>query len=96
MDELEELRLQIDEIDKELASCFERRMDVVRRISDIKLARKAEVLDSKREEEVLCSRRPLVQDTGIRPFWEEEVRLLMRLSKEYQWTLREDSPSRKK
>lgn len=96
MDELEELRLQIDEIDKELASCFERRMDVVGRISDIKLARKAEVLDSKREEEVLRSRLPLVQDTGIRPFWEEEVRLLMRLSKEYQWTLRENSPSRKK
>lgn len=96
MGELEELRLQIDEIDKELASCFERRMDVVRRISDIKLARKAEVLDSKREEEVLRSRLPLVQDTGIRPFWEEEVRLLMRLSKEYQWTLRENSPSRKK
>ncbi len=96
MDELEELRLQIDRIDKELASCFERRMDIVKRISDIKQDSKMEVLDSKREEEVLRNRLPLVQDTKIRPFWEEEVRLLMKLSKEYQWTLREDCPSRKK
>ena len=96
MDELKSLREEIDGIDKELASIFERRMEVSRRIGDVKRLLGSDVRDEEREKEVLESRKSYLRDAALAPYWEKEMKTLMELSKEYQWTLREDSPYRKK
>ena len=96
MDELERLRQEIDGIDRELASAFERRMEVAGRIGLVKAGRGAAVLDEKREQAVLESRRGYIDDPALLPYWEEELKCLMKLSRDYQWTLSEDSPSLKK
>ena len=96
MDELERLREEIDGIDRELASAFERRMKVAGRIGLVKKRSGAAVLDEKREQTVLESRRGYIDDPALLPYWEEELKCLMKLSRDYQWTLNEDSPSLKK
>ena len=96
MDELERLREEIDGIDRELASAFERRMKVAGRIGLVKKRNGAAVLDEKREQTVLESRRSYIDDPALLPYWEEELKCLMKLSRDYQWTLNEDSPSLKK
>lgn len=96
MDELERLRQEIDGIDRELASVFERRMQVAGRIGLVKERSGAAVLDEKREQAVLESRRGYIDDPALLPYWEEELKCLMKLSRDYQWTLNENSPSLKK
>ncbi len=96
MDELERLREEIDGIDRELASAFEKRMKVAGRIGLLKASGGRAVLDEDREQAVLESRRGYIDDPALLPYWEEEVKCLMKLSKDYQWTLNEDSPSLKK
>lgn len=50
---LEELRPEIDKIDKELTRLFEARMDLAKEVGEYKKANGIEILNSKREEEVL-------------------------------------------
>lgn len=96
MDELTRLREEIDSIDKELASLFERRMEVSARIGEVKRLIGRDVLDAGREKEVLESRKVYLKDASLLPYWEKELKTLMELSKDYQWTLKENSLSPKK
>ena len=96
MDELTRLREEIDSIDKELVSIFERRMEVSARIGEVKRIMGSCILDAEREKEVLESRKGYLKNAALLPYWEKEVKTLIELSKDYQWTLREDSLSLKK
>lgn len=96
MDELTRLREEIDSIDKELASLFERRMEVSARIGEVKRIMGSCILDAEREKEVMESREGYLKNATLLPYWEKEMKTLMELSKDYQWTLREDSLSLKK
>ena len=51
--ELNELRNQIDQIDKEMAVLFEKRMKIVKQIGEYKKENNLPILDKKREEEVI-------------------------------------------
>ena len=53
MDELQELRREIDGIDRELVELFRRRMDVTARVGEYKRERGIPVLDQERERQVL-------------------------------------------
>lgn len=53
MNKLEEYRKEIDLIDKEMIALFERRMDVARKVGEYKKENNMEILNSKREEEVI-------------------------------------------
>lgn len=53
MSELDNLRIKIDEIDKELTKLFEERMNIVLKVSEYKKKNAVPVTDSKREEEVV-------------------------------------------
>ena len=48
--ELNELRNQIDQIDKEMAVLFEKRMKIVKQIGEYKKENNLPILDKKREE----------------------------------------------
>ena len=53
MDALEGYRKEIDSIDKELISLFERRMDVAVKVGEYKKKNKLPIFNGKREEEVI-------------------------------------------
>ena len=95
MDELAEIREQIDRIDARIARLFEERMEACGRIGRIKKEKGLQVLDEGREAEVLKSRSCYV-GAQMLPYWEEVLATLMKVSKDYQWNLRENCPSRKK
>ena len=95
MEELAEIREQIDRIDARIARLFEERMEACGRIGRIKKEKGLQVLDEGREAEVLKSRIGYV-GAQMLPYWEEVLATLMKVSKDYQWNLRENCPSRKK
>ena len=80
--ELQELRNEIDAIDKELVRLFCRRMDTVRAVAEYKKAHAVAVLDSSREEQVLD------RVSGGECTYPDETRELyrsiMEISKKYQ------------
>ena len=66
MDELQQLRQSIDEIDGKLVELFCRRMDVTRRVGEYKRERGIPVLDQARERQVLRNKGELAGD-ALRP-----------------------------
>jgi len=96
MEELAEIRNRIDEIDRRIAQLFEMRMSECKKVGIVKKRIGAQILDAHREEEVLESRERFIHDKKITVYWIEVVKCLMKVSKEYQWNLREDCPSPKK
>ncbi len=59
MDELKSLRDQIDGVDRQLVSLFAQRMDLTRQVGEYKVRSGMQVLDAKREQEVLDSKAEL-------------------------------------
>jgi len=53
MRNLEVLREEIDKVDKELTILLEKRMDLAKEVGEYKKANNIDILNSKREEEVL-------------------------------------------
>lgn len=53
MNELEQIRLQIDHIDQQMASLFEQRMKVVQQIVSYKKQHNLPILDISREKDIL-------------------------------------------
>lgn len=53
MNELEQCRKEIDEIDKELVNLFERRMDVAIRVANYKKENDLPIYDEERESKVI-------------------------------------------
>ena len=59
MSELDELRREIDAIDRQMTELFRRRMEVTRQVGEYKLARGLPVLDQARERQVLAEKAAL-------------------------------------
>ena len=59
MSELNELRNEIDVIDRQMMELFRRRMDVTRQVGEYKLAHGLPVLDQARERQVLAEKAAL-------------------------------------
>ncbi|MEG1972530.1 MAG: chorismate mutase [Oscillospiraceae bacterium] len=53
MDELQQLRQDIDGIDRELLRLFEQRMEITKRVGEIKTSLSKPIYDRKREEEIM-------------------------------------------
>lgn len=94
--ELDELREKIDSIDTRIAGLFEQRMSAVRLIGEYKLAHGLPTEDAAREAEHINKTGELLSDKDLIPYWEKFLEGLFRISKEYQWTLKDGCPSRKK
>lgn len=86
MEELQTLRTQIDEIDRQLADLFCRRMDVTRRVGEYKAAHGLPVLDRAREAQVLAGKAALVGDE-LRADVTTLFETIMTLSRRQQQTL---------
>ena len=72
MRDLEDIRRELDGVDRDMVRLFEKRMQLCREVADYKLARGMQVLDRSREEQVLASRAAMLDN----PAWEQPVRTL--------------------
>ena len=84
MNDLEQLRAELDGIDRELVRLFEERMKIARGVAAYKIANGLPVLDSGREERVLASREALVTDPALSGAVRELFTEIMRLSRAEQ------------
>ena len=72
MKDLQETRLALDAVDRQIVALFEQRMTLAREVAAYKIAHDMPVLDRSREEQVLASRCAMLQD----PYWAPAVREL--------------------
>ena len=84
MTKLDEYRVEIDEIDRELVQLFEKRMETVLKVANYKKENGMEVLQSSREEVVLQKAVDNLNDKKYENDIREVFELLMRLSRESQ------------
>lgn len=84
MNKLESARVQINEIDKQMAALFERRMQAVADVAAYKAQHDLPVLDSGREQVVLSQNVALIQDEVLKPFYADYITHQMALSRQYQ------------
>ena len=81
MDELNQLRDQIDEIDKKITELFEKRMDLSKKVAHVKKENEIGILSAKREEEVIQKNISYLRNKDYRFVLEGFYRNLMNLSK---------------
>lgn len=89
MDELMAVRLKINQVDKELAELFEKRMELVEEVVKYKKAHHMNILDSKREQEVIVNNSKLVNEE-VREYYVKVLQCMMDVSKEYQKEIMEE------
>lgn len=81
---MKDLRAQLDIIDQEMRELFEARMDIVSKVGEYKREHQIDVLDAKREAEILehhCSR---LNNKEYLESYTEFIKLQLKLSKDLQ------------
>lgn len=86
MKSIDELRKELDDIDKEMSILFEKRLDCVSHIALIKKQYDLPIFDSNREKEVIESNIKNV-DYNYQTYYLEFINNILYLSKEYQKSL---------
>ncbi len=81
---LDEYRLEIDKIDREIVRLFEKRMNTVLKVANYKKENNMEVLQSSREEVVLDKAVKNLSNSEYSEDIKEVFKLLMKLSREKQ------------
>ena len=87
MKDLNQLRQEIDEIDRQLVALFEQRMAVTRQVGLYKLANNMPVLDRSREEQVLAGKTALLTDKALNRDVTELFEAIMAISRRQQQVL---------
>ena len=84
MNKLENARLKINQIDKELAKLFVERMNAVSDVISYKEEHNLKIFDEEREVEVIKRNTELIDDDLLKPYFEEFIKAQMDISKKYQ------------
>lgn len=87
MDKLLKAREIINEVDREIAALFVKRMDAVKEVARYKEERGLPIFDATREKEVLAKAGNLVSDDTLRSYFLLFMEELMQVSKSYQRSL---------
>ena len=91
MNELEKLREEIDQIDRQMVSLFEKRMEISARVADYKIANGKKVFDKEREQEKMDAVERLAGSEFNRHGIRELFRHIMSMSRKLQYQLLEKS-----
>jgi chorismate mutase len=83
MNQLEENRAVIGDVDQEMAQLFVRRFEAVRKIAQYKMERGLPVLDRSREEALIAEKEQLVPEE-LRPYFRMWYEGMMGASRAYQ------------
>ena len=84
MNRLEKARLVINEADAQIAQLFEKRMHAAEDVVAYKMENGLPVFDGAREKEVIERNLAKIEDENLKPYYEDMLVQLMRISKEYQ------------
>lgn len=84
MKDLEQCRIEIDEIDQEIIALFEKRMKVCKEVVTYKLENNKEIFQPEREKEVIRKNVHRVQEESLRPYASNFMHDMMNISKSYQ------------
>ena len=95
MNKLEKARLAINEADAQIAQLFEKRMQAVEDVVAYKMENGLPVFDGAREKEVIQKNLAKISDEKLKPYYEDMLIQLMRISKEYQKTIMENNGKNK-
>ena len=95
MNRLEKARLAINEADAQIAQLFEKRMHAVEDVVAYKMENGLPVFDGAREKEVIEKNLAKISDEKLKPYYEDMLIQLMRISKEYQKTIMENNGKNK-
>ena len=85
MKDLKEIRAEIDSVDKELVSLYEKRMALTEQVADYKLSTGKKVFDKAREEEKLEKVTSMVDDPFLKRGTRELFEHLMSMSRKRQY-----------
>ena len=77
-------RKEINEIDREMADLFVKRMVAVKDVAEYKAENNLPIYDKKRESEVIEANSRLVENAELREYYKKFIRSNMELSKAYQ------------
>lgn len=87
-DELEKeiikLRKEIEIVDKEISLLFEKRMNLAKKIGEIKKELQIELFDKDREAYLLETNSKNIQNEKIKEYYQRLLECMLDLSKEYQ------------
>ena len=81
---LDKQRAEIDTIDREIVSLFEKRMQVVMDVARIKKENGMAIFDASREKEVIAKVQSYLKDATLKEELAEAYKTLMKVSKDYQ------------
>lgn len=84
MNELEELRQEIDEIDAEIIRLYEKRMNVVKSVLNYKIKNNIPVLDKNREGSMLEKNLNKIKEEEYKKYYENVLNGYLKASKEMQ------------
>jgi monofunctional chorismate mutase len=84
MNQLNSIRKDIDIIDQEMKALFLKRMELVSLVKAYKKEHNLQVLDLKREQEVLSKQLESIEDDSLKELYESFLKHVMSLSKAYQ------------
>lgn len=82
--DLLKVRKEINEIDREMADLFVKRMAAVKDVAEYKAENNLPIYDEKRESEVIEANSRLVENDELREYYKKFIRSNMELSKAYQ------------
>ena len=88
--DLDELRVQIDSVDKQMVELFEKRMDIASKIADYKIANGKKVFDRDREIQKINSVKEMAHSDFNRIGVEELFSQLMSVSRKLQYQKLQD------
>lgn len=94
MSELDELRKSIDDIDAQMETLFEKRMDATRKVGEYKKKNGIPVLDAAREAEVLEKKEAMLKNPYLRTDVKDFFSAIMAISRRQQRELSADESSR--
>ena len=87
MESLEDLRLEIDKIDKNIVELFEKRMHIAAKLGEIKKEQNLPILSAEREKDVRRKNMDHLDDQELIPYLEDFYKKVMDISREYQGDL---------
>lgn len=94
MGNLEDYRKEIDSIDRELVSLFEKRMNVALKVGEYKKERNMPIFHSKREEEVIVKNISLLNNKDYSEVTRSFFESIMELSRSLQGNIIDDSDNK--
>lgn len=87
MNKLEEARLIINDVDKEMIELFKKRMNAARLVLEYKKENDLPIYDEVREKALIEKNKKLLNDEELEEYYLSFLEKMLEISKEYQYNL---------